>query len=534
MQRERIDLNEGWRFSRKGTRAEVTLPHCWNVEDTFRQGVAYYRGKGTYACTFALPSLADTASGEWFLCSEGFYGRGSVELNGASLGGVDGAYLGFSINVSGVLKPGGDNALSITLSNKHHRHVLPGIKDPDFVLYGGLACRVWLERRPVPRIETDSVHIRCCNEALTINHRLQNVRVPGNARVLWQILNAAGERVVEQEVGPAQTASINDLSVFDRWDVENPVLYTAVGTLSIDGRPVDRVRKRFGVRTIEFRKGEGFILNGRRVGIRGCNRHESMPGCGSALPLAQHRADAEAIKAMGLNAVRLAHYPQHPAFLDACDELGLLVYAEIATWKSVTTGKWLDAAERQLRGMILRDRHHPSIILWGLGNESRSRVAYERLGGTAHELDPDRFTIYAENHLYRAKRRNTLNLVDVWGSNYELDVLEEVVDYCATGVAVVSECSNSPHAVRGDEAMEQDQADRIARDLDVIEAHPACAGFFIWSFQDYATLRKKRYERHCGLLDAWRRPKLAAHMLKKRFSDRPGLDGGLSTPPVLE
>jgi beta-galactosidase len=246
-----------------------------------------------------------------------------------------------------------------------------------------------------------------------------------------------------------------------------------------------------------------------------------MPGYGSALPHAQHRRDAETIKGMGLNAVRLAHYPQHPAFLDACDELGILVYAEIATWKSVTTGKWLDAAERQLRGMILRDRHHPSIILWGLGNESRSRAAYERLGDIAHELDPDRFTIYAENHLYRAKRENALNLVDVWGCNYELDVLDEVPDYCATGVALVSECSNSPHAVRGDTAMEQDQVERITRDLDTIAAHPACAGFFIWSFQDYATLRKKRYIRHCGLVDAWREPKKAALMLKERFGDKP-------------
>ena len=97
-------------------------------------------------------------------------------------------------------------------------------------------------------------------------------------------------------------------------------------------------------------------------------------------------------------------------------------------------------------------------------------------------------------------------------------MLDEVEDYCATGVALVSECSNSPHALRGDAAMEQDQVDRITRDLDAIAAHPACAGFFIWSFQDYATLRKKRYKRHCGLVDAWRQPKPAAKMLKERFS----------------
>ncbi len=515
MQRERIDLNEGWLFQQRRKRETVTLPHCWNVDDTFLDGVSYYRGKGAYTCTFTLGPEARSGQGEWFLCSEGFYGRGKVELNGKCLGHVDGAYLGFCINVSDALLVDGENELTITLSNKHHRHVLPGIKDPDFVLYGGLAGRVWLERRPAVHFDDESIHIRCTNDAITIDCRISDAA--SAARVEWQIISANGACVAEAEADAEGHASIDNLSAFERWDVDNPVLYTAVGTLSVDRKPVDWVRKRFGVRTIEFRRGEGFILNGRRVEIRGCNRHESMPGHGSALPLEQHRADAKAIKELGLNAVRLAHYPQHPAFLDACDELGILVYAEIATWKSVTTGKWLSAAERQLRGMILRDRHHPSVILWGLGNESRSRPVYEHLNDIAHELDPDRFTIYAENHLYRAKRQNTLNVADVWGCNYELDVLDEVVDYCATGVALVSECSNSPHTVRGDEPMEQYQVERITRDLDTIAAHPACAGFFIWSFQDYATLRKKRYKRHCGLLDAKRQPKQAAHMLRERF-----------------
>jgi beta-galactosidase len=518
MQRKRINLEQGWLFRQRGKSAAVTLPHCWNVDDTFRPGVAYFRGKGSYTCTFSLPGQHDAAA-EWFLCSEGFYGRGAVEMNGKSLGRVDGSYLGFCINVSESLMPGSENVLSITLNNRHHRYMLPGIKDPDFVLYGGLAGRVWLERRPLMRFVDDRIHIRCVDDTVQIDCDLCGVNGAGDVSVSWQILDAAGNGMAEASADAAGRTTFSGLARFDRWDVESPTLYTAQGVLSVDGKPVDEVSRRFGVRTIEFRRGEGFILNGRRVEIRGCNRHESMPGYGSALSPEQHRADAEAIRDMGLNAVRLAHYPQHPAFLDACDEMGILVYAEIATWKSVTTGGWLDAAERQLRGMILRDRHHPSIILWGLGNESRSRPAYERLGAVAHELDPDRFTIYAENHLYRAKRQNALNLVDVWGCNYELDVLDEVVDYCTTGVALVSECSNSPHAVPGDEAMEQDQVERIARDLDTIAAHPACAGFFIWSFQDYATLRKKRYKRHCGLVDAWRQPKPAARMLKERFKN---------------
>ena len=150
-----------------------------------------------------------------------------------------------------------------------------------------------------------------------------------------------------------------------------------------------------------------------------------MPGFGNALPVQQHRQDALLIKQMGCNFVRLSHYPQHPAFLDACDELGILVYAEIATWKSVRTGRWLKSACRQMRDMIRRDRNHPSIILWGMGNESRSRKAYAALREIAEQEDGTRAVTYAENHLYRAKREKTVGIPDVWGCNYELDALEE-------------------------------------------------------------------------------------------------------------
>ena len=105
----------------------------------------------------------------------------------------------------------------------------------------------------------------------------------------------------------------------------------------------------------------------------GCNRHECLPGFGNALPVNLHRQDAESIKAAGPNFVRLSHYPQHPEFLNACDQLGVLVYAELASWKSVRGGRWLKAAVRQFGDMIRRDRNHPSVIMWGLGNEGPCR-----------------------------------------------------------------------------------------------------------------------------------------------------------------
>jgi len=259
-----------------------------------------------------------------------------------------------------------------------------------------------------------------------------------------------------------------------------------------------------------------------------------MPGFGRALPLPQHRRDAELIKAMGLNFVRLSHYPQHPEFLDACDELGILVYAEVASWKSVRGGRWLSRACRQMRDMVVRDRNHPSVILWGMGNEGRHRKAFQELYAICKELDPERAVTYAENHLYRARRKGAIGLPDVWGLNYEFDALEEGRDASRLRCVVVSECSNYPHTERGNAEAEETQLETIKADLARIQDLQYVAGFALWCFNDYATLRKQRYKRYSGLVDAQRVPKASARWLASEFGgnlpqDEPLVAGEIET-----
>jgi beta-galactosidase/beta-glucuronidase len=349
--------------------------------------------------------------------------------------------------------------------------------------------------------------------------------------VIWHILNPAGA-VVSRAVAKLDDAGSFAIDLMveqpELWDVDSPVLYTADATLALKGHGADTLSLKFGIRSAEFRPNQGFFLNGRRLQLRGCNRHESMPGFGRALTLEQHREDARLIKAMGLNFVRLSHYPQHPEFLNACDELGLLVYAEIASWKSVRGGRWLKRAARQMRDMIIRDRNHPSVILWGMGNEGRHRGAYLELYDICKQLDAARAVTYAENHLYRARRKKTLGLPDVWGINYEFDAMEEGRDACRLKCVVVSECSNYPHTLRGDAAAEQKQLDTIKSDLERIENIEYVAGFALWCFNDYATLRKKRYKRYSGLVDAERKPKASAYWLAEKFGgDLGGRESGV-------
>jgi len=545
-----VPINCGWDFHRGraarswvagiGERVaeQVSLPHCWNARDAFQDGVRYYRGWGSYRRPFCLPPLpAGAGDGEWRFVTEGFYGTGDVWLDGRRLARVDGQYLGISLGLGRTLRAEETHTIGVRLTNRCARHVLPGIRMPDFLLYGGLSGRARLEWTPTLRFDEAGSWVRgdcttsSCLSAAVEFRIVNDSPHRRRARATWRIRDADGAALAQAEtpdvdLAPGETRMatvVVPVPGAELWQLHNPKLYTAEGSLLADGAVTHDICIRFGFRDAVFRPGEGFYLNGERVPLQGCNRHESMPGFGRALPLSCHRGDAALIKELGFNFVRLSHYPQHPAFLDACDELGLLVYAEIATWKRVTGGRWLRAACRQMEGLVRRDRSRPCVILWGMGNEGRLRRAYLRLAATVRNLDRTRPVIYAENHLYRARRRKTLGLPDVWGTNYELDVLDEACRSARLNCAVVSECANYPHSLRGDPERERTQLDMIVADVERIEGQTGVAGFALWCFNDYATLRKERYKRYSGIVDAWRIPKMAAAFLGSRHAGEPRL-----------
>jgi beta-galactosidase len=523
--RDKVELRDGWRFlperssaARCRTSGEpVALPHCWNSGDAFQPGVAYRRGWGTYTVSFDAPPTP--GEGNWWLVTEGFYGWGKVWLNGRSLGAVDGEYLGIEVPLGGLRASG--NELVLALCNRYRRDVLPGQKMPDFLLYGGLSGRAWLEFRPVagfrgfPVVRTDL--------------DLDSGR--GELRVQATCGEAAGERLVRAVVACAgvtvaeatrpvagNLANIKvDVPGCHPWSCEDPFLYTLQLFLEDGDEVLDGCHMSVGFRHLEWRSSSGVWINGERVPLHGVNRHESMPGMGRALDPIMHARDAEQLACMGMNVVRLAHYPQHPSFLDRCDQLGILVFPEIASWKSVRGwGRWLRNARRQLNRMMARDGHRPGIILWGMGNESRSRRAYRLMSDDVEALD-DRPVTYAENHLYRARRYRTLGSADVWGINYEFEEIEGARRASRLDVALVSECANAPHARRGDLREELIQVKRVL-DAAARSDVPGVAGFVLWCFNDYATLRKGRYLRYSGMVDAWRQPKLSARVLAARYA----------------
>ncbi len=514
----RGEVGRRWLAGLDGKGESVVLPHCWNERDTFQMGRHSYVGQGAYRTAFELPETSSPDA--WHLRSEGFYGLAEIWLDGRRVGRTDGQYLGLDVPLD-PLSPG-EHLLAIRLDNRIRRNVLPGFSAPDFLLYGGLVGRVWIERIPQPGFDREALAVRtqidpAGHGLIGVHHGL------ADAEIRVEIFDGSGGLVVHSAPDPTRPAKTElHLEAPRHWSPDTPHLYRAEITLTDGGRVLDAVHLPFGFVTAEFRAGQGFFLNGEPLDLHGANRHESIPGLGAALPPELHRRDAELLKGLGCNFVRLSHYPQHPAFLDACDELGLLVYPEIATWKSVRSSRgWLKAARRQMRELILRDRHRPSIILWGMGNESRSKKAYHQLGDIVRELDPHRSTIYAENHLYRARRKMIIGMPDVWGTNYELDVLQEAAASSRSGTVVVAECCNHPHSVKGDEGEELTQLNTLHGDWEAMADRPYVAGYAVWCLTDYATEHRDRFRRLPGLLDAWRRPKMAAELFRARHSQEP-------------
>ena len=543
-----INISNDWSFVRRRVDADwlgrdetdgatVDLPHSWNETDTFQRDVTYYQGDGAYRKSCIVPEnpVSPREPHRWHLVSEGFYGVGDVWLNGTRVDEVDGQYLGFRLDVTAQVLPGRRNVVGMRLDNSYHPFVLPGKKLPDFLLHGGMAGRVCLQRIPVLSIEPHSLRILCADPlaaspALFVTLSVRNLQdKPRSAALRCCIHDDRGATVHDAEQ-PALSfhSGLNHSVAFScildsprLWDLHSPNLYTVTCSLRDGDTTIHDFSARTGIREVEFRPHEGFTLNGERTELMGANRHESMPGFGNALPGFIHRMDAELFKSMGLNLVRLSHYPQSTAFLDSCDELGILVYAEIATWKSIRPGPWQRAACRQMKEMILRDRNRPSIVLWGMGNESRSRLVFNALRRIVDKHDPGRSTIYAENHLHRGQRGRTLKQPDVLGLNYERDQLDDARDLSRNGSLLISEMSNCPHAYRGELEAEIEQVDTIERALSAYAGKAFVTGTCLWSFNDYATLRKQRYFRCCGVVDAWRVPKLSSDYLKARTFKEP-------------
>jgi beta-galactosidase len=400
---------------------QLNLPHDWGVEGPFDMslnaatGHLKYFGTAWYRKTFAIP--ASDQGRRILLDVDGAMAYPSIWLNGQFLGGWAYGYSSFEVDLTRYLKFGADNVLAIRLDNPNNSsRWYPG---------GGINRNVWL-------VKTDPVHVAhwgvyVTTPAVTKDSATVSVKVDvsnenaaaANARVQTEIyaLDAKGQPTgaplasatsdsLGVPPGAIQSAALS-LQVANPklWDLQNPNLYAAVTTVWQDGREVDRTVSNFGIRTIRFDPNLGFFLNGVHVPLNGVCDHADLGPLGSVVNVRGLQRQIEILKDMGCNAIRTSHNMPAPELLDLCDKMGMLVMDEsFDTWdRSKSRGDynllWADWHTADLRSEVRRDRNHPSVILWSVGNEigdqgsALGNQILLELIKTVHAEDPTRLAM---------------------------------------------------------------------------------------------------------------------------------------------
>jgi beta-galactosidase len=369
----------------------------------------------------------------------------TVWINGHELGGRPYGYISFAFDLTPWLAfDGKTNVLAVRLMPEDHSsRWYPG---------AGIYRNVWLT-------VTDAVHVdhwgtyvttpEAGAEKSTVQVRvdIRNHR-PGEAPVVVRntILDPAGKQVARNESairvpagGTQSSAARMNVDRPQRWDVDRPSMYTLV-TEVVDGKQVtDRYQTPFGIRSVEFTHDRGFLLNGRHMKIQGVCNHSDLGALGMAVNRRATERQLQIMKAAGVNAIRTSHNPPSPELLELSDRMGLVVMDEsFDMWHiaKVPNGysKYFDEwSERDLRDMVRRDRNHPSIILWSIGNEIPEQKSADgwkdakRLTDFFHEEDPTRPTTSAMNEWADAIRNHFADNVDIKGFNYQPMHYEQIM-----------------------------------------------------------------------------------------------------------
>ena len=321
----------------------------------------------------------------------------TVTFNGQKLGEYRGGYTPFSFELTSHVNWRGDNVLAVEVDSTERNDIPPFGGEIDYLTFGGIYRDVSL--RVVPTAFIENVFAKPVD--VLSNNRAVNVRCYLTGANLGGKLTAElrdGDRVVSTQsvnVSAGQyDIQLTNLGAIELWGIDHPKLYQVRVSLFDGNNLSDQTETRIGFREARFTP-DGFFLNGKHLKLRGLNRHQTYPFVGQAMPARVQRRDAWILRRnFKCNTVRTSHYPQSPHFLDACDELGLLVFEEIPGWQHIGDQGWKDLSVQYVETMIKRDWNHPSIILWGVRvNESRDdHDFYTRTNQVAQALDDSRQT----------------------------------------------------------------------------------------------------------------------------------------------
>jgi len=393
---------------------KLNIPHDWSIEGEFSEknpatpgGGALPGGIGWYRKLFNVS--AEDLKGSVFIDFDGVYQNNEVWINGHSLGKRFYGYSSFRYELTPYLVAGEkENVLAVKVDNS---------MQPNSRWYSGSGIyrNVWLVTTGKTYIAhwgtfITTPEITATNAKVKIVHQIKNKLVADQKLVLKTIiLDPSGKEVV---AGKMETNGVKDsvLSAKFDFDVKNPVLwsldapkmYSAVSTVFVDGELVDNYTTPFGIRSFEFNAEKGFFLNGKSVKINGVCNHQDLGCLGSAINTRALERQLEILKGMGCNAIRTSHNPPAPELLDLADQMGFLIMDEaFDMWKKPKnkfdySTVWDEMHKKDLQDLILRDRNHPSVMIWSIGNEileqwdSTGTAIARELAGYVRELDTTR------------------------------------------------------------------------------------------------------------------------------------------------
>jgi beta-galactosidase len=588
--RQTLSLDQGWRFhlgdvtaAEKPETADtdwrtLDVPHDFSIEGPPGADPATMEGPfdrkspggvgagalnggiGWYRKTFTLP---EGAKGKRVSVQfDGVYMDSDVWLNGTHLGKHPYGYTGFNYDLTPQMKPG-DNVLAVRVQVQQpcsrwysgagiYRHVRLTITDPVHVA-------PWGTYVTTPEVLAAAAQVR-------VRTRVQNEGADGaKAALTTTIIDAAGKKVGEHQAagqiaagGSHEFDQMLKVAAPRRWSIEEPYLYQVVSEVRVGDRLVDRYKTPLGIRTIEFTADKGFLLNGKHVPLRGvCNHHDL--GClGAAVHRRGIERQLEILKAMGCNAIRTSHNPPAPELLELCDRMGLVVMDEaFDEWIIPKSGmrygygRFFDEwSERDLVGMIHRDRNHPCVILWSIGNEIKEQAApqggamAQRLADICHREDPTRPVTSGVNKMGPAITNGFTKALDVVGMNYFTGEYAK-----QRGKLLVAAETSSALSTRGEYGLELKADGKVAinmranhqcvsYDLDrpgwgctaedsllAVKNAPWVAGEFVWTGFDYigepTPYGWPSRSSYFGIIDLAGFPKDRYYLYQSQWTDNP-------------
>ena len=514
---ERIYLNDGWRFAfdyNSAESEEIRIPHTVKETPFHYFSEDEYQTVSRYERVLFAP---ETWRGKRVLLTfDGVGHYAEVSLGGEKIGEHNSGYTAFTIDITDRLTYGSENALVVKVDSRETLNTPPFGNVIDYMTYGGIYRDVYIDLKNPTYISDVFAKPRMSGEIeseVTVSGEIS-----ADMKIKQSIIVAKNEiRIAENDAKSSLLLSARVENITP-WDVDNPSLYTLNTELWQGDKLLDRHLVRIGFRDAEYRK-DGFYLNGKKLKLRGLNRHQAYPYVGYAMPRSMQEMDADLLKyELGLNTVRTSHYPQSHYFIDRCDEIGLLVVTEMPGWQHIGDKEWQKQAVKNTEEMVLQYRNHPSIILWGVRiNESRDNEAlYTETNALAHRLDPTRQT-----GGIRCIKKSQL-LEDVYTYN---DFVHNGIKPGCEPKAAITPDTSKPYMVTeyaghmyptksyDCEDHRTEHALRHARVLDAIASHSDISGSCGWCMSDYNTHKDfGSGDRICyhGVTDMFRNPKLAA------------------------